>query len=106
MRPLGDWVLVDLDPEAPRVTGGGIILTGEDPVRTATVLKVGKGRHNQKDGSLEPTDVKPGERVAFFIATIQTKQGAEVYHRLPDNQALIKESDVLAVLEEDIRITR
>ena len=107
MRILNDWVLVELEEEASRITDAGIIQMGEDPVRMAKVLKVGPGKHLQKNGILQPSAVKPGERIAFFIAAIQTKQGAEVFHRLPDDQALIKESDILLVDEDgDAKVTR
>lgn len=107
MRPLHDWVLVDLEPEAPRVTGSGLHLVGEDPVRMAKVIATGPGRRVGKREHLIPTQVLPGERVAFFIASVQTKQGAQVFHSLPENQALIKESDILVVDDGgDLRITR
>jgi co-chaperonin GroES (HSP10) len=107
IRPLQDWVLVELEPGASRVTGSGLHLVGEDPVRMARVLAVGSGRRVGKKEHLIPTEVKPGERVAFFIASVQTKQGAQVFHSLPENQALIKESDILIVDDGgDARITR
>ena len=100
MRILNDWVLVELEEEASRITDAGIIQMGEDP---ATVQVVGL----PGGGILQPSAVKPGERIAFFIAAIQTKQGAEVFHRLPDDQALIKESDILLVDEDgDAKVTR
>ena len=107
MRPLNDWVLVELEQEQTRVQDSGLILPGEDPVRFARVLKVGPGRCSQRTGKREPTEVKPGERICYFVAALQTKQGQAIVHNLPDGQGLIKESDVLFIVPEGkIKITR
>lgn len=106
IRPLQDWVLVELEPEQSRVRESGLILTGEDPVRYAKVLSAGPGRRYGKKQRLVRTEVKPGERVCFFVAALQTQQGKAIVHQLPDNQGLIKESDVLGVIEGDVTVTR
>ena len=106
IRPLNDWILVELEEEASRITDAGLIMVGEDPVRMGKVLSVGPGKCLQRNGKLQPTEVEVGERVCFFIATLQTQQGKAIIHKLPDNMGLIKESDILAVLEGDISVTR
>jgi co-chaperonin GroES (HSP10) len=106
VRPLNDVVVVQLDPpeklssliEAPD--------TVAQRIRKATVLRVGPGREQlvnaqgTKARFLRNT-LKPGERVAFFSAAVDT-QKANFY--LEDGQALIREQDVLFVLEEDCRV--
>lgn len=107
MRPLNDWVLVELEDEQSRVQSSGLILTGEDPVRFAHVMKVGPGRCSMKTGKREPSDVKVGERVCYFVAALQTKQGQAIIYNLPEGHGLIKESDILFVVpDRDIKVTR
>lgn len=106
IRPRNDWVLIELEEEQSRITEAGLHMVGEDPVRYAKVLRAGPGRYYGKGQRFVPTEVKAGERVCFFIAALQTKQGKAIVHVLPDNQGLIKESDILGVLEGDVRITR
>ena len=103
VRPLQDRVLVELEPEKG-TSRGGIILTGHDPVRTAKVLRVGPGKQ-YKDRYL-PTEVKEGERVAFLQAALETRSEAQLNHKLPDNQALIRETDILCVVEGDVDIRK
>ena len=103
VKPLLDRVLVELEPEKGE-SRGGIILTGHDPVRTAKVLRVGPGMQ-YKDRYL-PTEVKEGERVAFLQAVLETRSEARLNHTLPDNQALIRETDILGVVEEGVDIRK
>lgn len=103
LRPLHDWLLVELEPER-KVNDCGLVLVAEEPVRTAKVLAVGPGRHFPE--KFVRTVVEVGERVAFFIAGTQTKQGKQLNHSLPDNQVLIRESDVLMILMDKVQVTR
>ncbi len=103
LRPLQDRVLVELEPERGE-SYGGIILTGRDPVRTGKVLRVGPGK-DYKDRYL-PTEVKPGERVAFLQACLETRSEAQINYKLPDNQALIRETDILGVVEDGVDIRK
>ncbi len=101
MRPLNDWVLVELEP-VKETTRGGIIKVAPEPIRTARVLAVGSGK--QYPDLFVPTVVKVGERVAFFAAATDTKQGRQVGYVLPENQELIRETDILMVVEGDVEI--
>lgn len=92
-----DWVLVELEP-AKEKTAGGIIKVGPDPVRTARVLMVGPGRRFVD--RYVPTVVKVGDRFPFFKATSDTKQGRQLAEKLPENQELIREGDILFIFEE------
>lgn len=98
MRPLHDWVLIELEPEK-KVTSGGIILTGPAPVRIARAVAVGPGRMTKK-GKLIPSQVKVGDRFPFFKAATETQQGRKIAERLPEGQEAIRESDILFVFEE------
>jgi chaperonin GroES len=97
LRPLGDWVLIELEPEK-RKSKGGILMPGPEPVRIARALRVGPGRYNDK-GKFVPTEIKPGERFPFFKAVADTGQNKYVGERLPEDQEMIRESDILFVVE-------
>lgn len=99
IRPLNDWVHIELEPEKERQTKTGIIMPGPSPVRIAKVLAVGPGRH-YIDGKYIPTVVKPGDRFPFFRAVITTGSNRTVSQRLPDDQAFIRETDILFLLPE------
>ena len=111
VRPLHDHVIVELEP-AKELSRGGIILTTPEPVRIGRVISVGPGRlYRKTEGGkahLVPTELKGGERIAFFQAVTQTKQGYELCYRLPENQAMLRETDALFVIPDgvDIEVTR
>lgn len=93
VRPLNDRLLVErIDPDEK--TAGGIIIpdTAREKPQEGRVMAVGPGRR-QDDGEVQPLDVRPGDRVLFgrFAGTEVTVDGAE--------QLIIREDDVLAVLE-------
>lgn len=105
-QPKNDWILVRTDPLPEQK--GGILLPKKGDVYTATVLATGRGAvipldHNKPDEKrFIPTDVKPGERVAFLRWTIESQQGKQVastFEELGADIALIKERDILFVLE-------
>jgi co-chaperonin GroES (HSP10) len=98
-----DWVRVRVDP-APVKSSGGIHLVGAVPVRTATVLATGPGRRNRK-GVLVPMELKVGDRFPFLKAVTETKQGHALGLLLEENEALIRENDVLFIMEEDVEVT-
>ena len=103
IRLLHDWVLARVDP-APKETAGGIVLVGPTPIRNATVLAVGPGRRDAK-GCLTPTQLHVGDTFPFFKAASETKQGYALALLLNDNEVLIRESDVLFVMEEPCNVT-
>lgn len=101
IEPKNDWLLVELEP-LREFAKGLIIRTAPEPIRTARVIAVGKGK--QYPDKFVPTVIKPGERVAFFYAIAETKQGRQVSYLLPEGQELIRETDILGVLEDGVHI--
>jgi co-chaperonin GroES (HSP10) len=95
-RLLGDCVLIKVDEER-RTSLGGIVLPTEVPARTGTVMLVGPGRHYPD--RYVATDVKVGERVAFFIASAQMKQGRAISAYLAPDEVLLRETDILFAFE-------
>lgn len=90
-----DWILAELEPEPPPE---GIVRVGPEPVRVARVLQTGPGRRTRR-GTLIPMDVRVGERVPFFAAAADTAAGRALRARLSEHQVLLRESDILFVLE-------
>jgi chaperonin GroES len=93
VRPLHDRILVKrLDSEAK--TKGGIIIpdTAKEKPQEALVVAVGPGKVNE-DGKVTPLDVKKGDKVLFgkYSGSEITLDG--------DEHLIIREEDVLAVLE-------
>jgi len=111
LRPLHDHCVVEMEP-VKEFSRGGIIMVAPEPVRVGRVVSIGPGRRYQKtEGSKEKfvrTELKVGERIAFFQAVTQTQQGYLLHYRLPENQALLRETDALFVLPEgvDVEVTR
>jgi co-chaperonin GroES (HSP10) len=98
VRPLHDWILVDLDP-IPETSVQGIILVGAGAqrVRTGTVKRAGPGRRRH-NGTLVPMSVECGEKVAFFRENLEHQQGKSItaiVQELEENTGLIREPDVL-----------
>lgn len=103
-RLYSDWIRVELEPARER-SRGGIIMPGAQPVRVAKVLQVGPGRRGRK-GQLIPMALRVGDRFPFFKAAADTQQGRQLGELLPEGQELIKESDVLFVIDEgDVEVT-
>jgi chaperonin GroES len=93
LRPLQDRVLIRrVDAEAR--TAGGILIPDavqEKPLE-GEVIAIGPGARN-KDGTLLPMDVKPGDRVLFGKWS-----GTEV--KLDGEELMImSEADIMGVLE-------
>lgn len=101
MRLLHDWILVEVDPDKKQE--GLIFLPHGQVVRTATVKDVGPGRA-LPTGARAPVGVAPGDRVAFRREHLEHQQGKqmlEVLQELGDNLGLLREPDILYVIEED-----
>lgn len=107
IRPISDVLLVKLEP--PRTTTYGGILrpdTSQHPVRVGHVVRAGPGRwwKNRHSGqwTFWSTEAKPGDRVVFLAALLQTQQGRQLQSSfaLNDDEALIRETDVMLVLPE------
>ncbi len=93
VRPLHDRILVRRIEEEAKTKGGLIIPdTAKEKPQEGKVIAVGKGRSNE-DGTLRPLDVHKGDRVLF------TKYAGSEIEVGGDEHLIIREDDVLAVLE-------
>jgi chaperonin GroES len=93
VRPLHDRILVKrLDQEAK--SKGGIIIpdTAKEKPMEGRVIAVGAGKVNE-EGVVTPLDVKKGDRILF-----SKYSGTEIKLE-GDEHLIIREDDVLAVLE-------
>jgi chaperonin GroES len=93
VRPLHDRILVKRIAEETKTKGGLVIPDSarEKPME-GKVIAVGHGML-QEDGKLRPLDVHRGQRVLFGKYS-----GIEIQY-LGDEHLIIRENDVLAVLE-------
>ena len=92
-RPLQDHMMVKLMDEEETSKGGIIIPdTAKEKPQQAKVIAVGKGKVNE-DGKVQPLDVQKGDRVL-----IGKYSGTEV-NIDGDEHLIIREDDVLAILE-------
>ncbi|MGQ9705363.1 MAG: co-chaperone GroES, partial [Actinomycetota bacterium] len=94
-RPLGDRVVVE-PVEQEEKTPSGIILpeTAKEKPQEGKVIAVGPGRRDDK-GERVPMDVKEGDRVLFAKYA-----GTEVKLEGDQKVLILKESDILAVIEK------
>src|SRR6516162_5411967 len=95
VKPLGDRIVIRRF-EADEKTAGGIILpdSAKNKPQKGKVLAVGPGKM-LKDGTRRPLQVKEGDTVLFT-----NWAGDEFKESRGDNILLMREEDVLAVLEE------
>jgi len=93
IKPLGDKILVEI-LEAEEKTKGGIILpdTAKEEKAEGKVVAVGSGKRLDS-GSLQPLEVKKGDRVIFGKYSGDEIVVDGVKHKI------IKESEVLAIFE-------
>ena len=93
LRPLHDRILVRRIEEEEKTKGGLIIPdTAKEKPMEGKVIAVGEGRVSE-DGTLRPLDVHKGDRVLF------TKYAGSEIEVGGDEHLIIREDDVLAVLE-------
>ena len=93
VRPLHDRILVRRIEEEEKTKGGLIIPdTAKEKPQEGKVIAVGKGKVTD-DGKLRPLDVHKGDRVLF------TKYAGSEIEVGGDEHLIIREDDVLAVLE-------
>jgi chaperonin GroES len=93
VRPLHDRLLVKRVDEDEKSVGGIIIPdTAKEKPMQGVVIATGAGKVND-DGKVTPLDVKKGEKVLFgkYAGTEIQLEG--------DEHLIIREDDVLAVLE-------
>jgi chaperonin GroES len=95
LRPLGDRIVVE-PIEREEKTAAGILIpeTAKEKPQEGKVLAVGPGRLDEK-GERLPMDVKEGDRVLFAKYA-----GTEVKLEGDKKILILKESDVLAIIEE------
>ena len=95
VKPLGDRLVVRRF-ESEEKTSGGIILpdNAKSKPQKGKVLAVGQGRL-MKDGTRKPLQVKEGDTVLFT-----TWAGDEFKEPSQNNILIMREEDVLAVLDE------
>lgn len=108
VRPLSDFVLVEMEPLPQQV--GSIILPADNTVariRFGRVIDVGPGRWFKKTNARVPTDLNPGDRVAFYRENLEHQQGKQVQGHMAeigDNIGLIRVPDVLFVVEAGTKV--
>jgi len=110
-----DHVHVRLDPRKERTSSGILIPeTKAQEIRTGVILDVGPGKYvktrrrgtSEYRGVFRPMEARKGERVAFFIASVDTKSGQAVTHYLQEDERLLREDDILFVIEDgDVEVT-
>jgi co-chaperonin GroES (HSP10) len=115
LRPKNDRIHVRLDPRKDKTSGGILLPDSKDQeIRTGVIIDVGPGkyvkhRRSKQDDYREifrPMEAKPGERVAFFIASVDTRSGKAISHYLQEDERLITEEDILFVIDEgDVEVT-
>ena len=93
LQPLGEGVVIERD-ESLDTTAGGIVLpdSAQDKPARGTVLAIGNGRL-LKNGKRAPMQVKVGDSVLF------SSFGPQEINIGEDEFLLLKESDILAVLD-------
>jgi chaperonin GroES len=93
LRPLQDRVLLRRVPHEAKSSGGVIIPdTAQEKPMEGEVVAVGPGARGE-DGTLQPLDVKAGDRVLFgkWSGTEFKLDGEELM--------IMKESDIMGVIE-------
>ncbi len=94
IRPLQDRILIRR-LEEEETTAGGIIIpdTAKEKPQEGVVVAAGPGKIRD-DGNISPLDVAKGDRVLFgkYAGTDVTLDG--------DDYTILREEDVLAVLED------
>ncbi len=95
LKPLGDRVIVRRS-EAQEKSTGGILLpdSAKNKPQRGQVLAVGPGRM-LKDGTRRRLQVKEGDKVLFT-----SWAGDEFRERRGDEILVMREEDILAVLDE------
>ncbi len=94
VKPLGDRIVVRREAAEEKTTGGILLPdTAKNKPQRGTILAVGTGKM-LKDGSRRPPQVKEGDKVLFT-----SWAGDEYKDREQSNILIMREEDILAVLE-------
>ena len=96
LKPLGDRLVVE-PIEQEETTAGGILLpeTAKEKPQEGKVIATGPGRLDD-DGKRVKMEVKEGDRVLYAKYA-----GTEIKLEGEDKVLILKESDVLALVERD-----
>jgi len=94
LRPLGDRIVVKPN-EGEEKTATGLYLpeTAKEKPQQGEVIAVGPGRFDEEGATRIPLDVKVGDLVLF------AKYGGTEIKLDGDKLLILKESDILAVIE-------
>jgi len=94
LTPIADRIVIRRELSLDK-SSGGIILpdTAKEKPRRGTILAVGPGRMNKKDGSRTPLQLKVGDQVLF------TSWAGDEYK---DKKAVAADGDVLIMHESDV----
>ncbi len=94
LRPLGDRVLIKIVAQEEK-TAGGLFLpdSAKEKPQIGEIVAVGPGRKNDKTSTIQPLDVKIGDKVLYskYSGTEIKIEGAEYL--------LVNEKDILAIAE-------
>jgi chaperonin GroES len=93
IRPVGDRVVVK-PSQKEEMTKSGIVIpdTAKEKPQEGTIIAVGAGKLTEK-GDRQPLEVKEGDKVLF------AKYGGTEFKLDGDDLLVLRESDILAVLE-------
>jgi chaperonin GroES len=95
VKPLGDRVVVRRFDSQEKTTGGIILPdNAQNKPQKGKVLAVGQGRM-LKDGTRRPLQVREGDNILFTLWA-----GDEFKDRATENILIMREEDVLAVIDE------
>lgn len=102
VRPLLDWLVVQLDPLPEKQ--GSIFLPTKGRVYTGKVIAAGPGRRVKKTDVLVPNPVKAGDTICFFRENFEHRPGKkvqEVVDQYFDDSphGMIRATDVLGIIE-------
>lgn len=110
VQPMNGQILVYLEPDADKFSQAPSLVKPDvakpDHVfRIARVIRKGPGDWNKKKTRRIPIDVEEGTRVLFikFVAT-HTKTAESVQHVLGRDFALLRSTDLLLELDEDVKL--
>lgn len=94
LKPIQDRILLKRE-DAEEKTSGGIIIpdTSKEKPSKGTVISVGDGARDDK-GNIIPMTLKAGDKVFF------TKWGGTEIKINNEDLLIMKESDILAIIEE------
>ena len=102
IRPVGRWVLLQLEPREEKSPGGIFMPEGNLMERTghvvAQVLAVGQGILDKKTGRYRPLGFEPGDRVYFRGYIGELHQPYE-WH-LHKDICLVDGGDIIGVVED------